>query len=63
MHKLFGPKTMMKCCKKYNEKNQGISFKSIAKKIQNDNPDPMFNIEKNVKHIQHINSKHQRSSK
>ncbi len=54
---------MMKCCKKYNEKNQGISFKSIAKKIQNDNPDPMFNIEKNVKHIQHINSKHQRSSK
>ncbi len=63
MHILFGLKTMMKCCKIWWKINQGASFKSITKQFQNDNSDPMFNIENIVKHIQHINSKHQKINK
>jgi hypothetical protein len=31
--------------------NQGASLKSIAENFQNNNPKPMFNIEKIVRHI------------
>jgi hypothetical protein len=42
--------------------NQGTSFKSTINFFQNNNLDPMFNIEKIVKYKQYMKSKHQKNS-
>jgi len=38
--------------------NQGASFKSIFENFQNNDPNPMFNTEKIVRHIRYMKSKH-----
>jgi len=43
--------------------NQGASFKSRVENFQNNNLNPMFNIEKIVRHMQYMKSKHQKNSK
>jgi mevalonate pyrophosphate decarboxylase len=38
--------------------NQGVSFKSIAENFENNNLNPMFNIEKSVRHMRYMKLKH-----